>query len=103
MSLSEFLGLLALGLPVGALMIGIFSGEERARARDVATRFCLRAGLISTALLLVAALAGVDLVLTKSILGMAFIGLPALSAGLLLHLYSLRVRSRNEADPSDIA
>jgi hypothetical protein len=103
MSLFEFLGLLALGLPVGALMIGVFSGEERARTRKVVARFCLKAGLISTAFLLVAALAGVDIVLTKSILGMAFIGLPALPAGLLLHLYSLRVHGRNETDPSDIA
>ena len=97
MTLNELVMLSALGIPAGALLLALFSGPERIGMRKTVARWCLVFGGVSTALAVVAVATHVDLVPTKGVLGMAFVGLPALSAGLLLLFFSRSVQAHEKA------
>ena len=97
MTLSELIMLSGLGIPGGALLLALFSGYERIGMRRAIARWCLIFGGISTILTIVAVTTHLDLVPTKGVLGMAFIGLPALPAGLVLYLFSRGAQSQGDA------
>ncbi len=97
MTLNELIMLSALGIPAGALLLALFSGPERIGMRKTVARWCLVFGAISTALAVLAVAIQVDLVPAKGVLGMAFFGLPALPAGLLLHFFSRDVQTHEKA------
>lgn len=84
MTTQEFFGLLGAGLPIGLILLAVLYGQDRKPIREKVSRWCLWFGSLSFAALGVAVLLGFDLVPTKGVLGMAFFGLPALVAGLLL-------------------
>ena len=84
MTTQEFWGLLGTGLPVGLILLAVFYGRDRKPIREKVSRWCLLFGSLSFAVLGGTVLLGFDLVPTKGMLGMAFVGLPALVAGLLL-------------------
>lgn len=86
MSTQELFGLLGAGLPLGLLLLTVLNGRDRQSVREKVSRWCLWFGGLSFLALGTTALLGFDLVPTKGVLGMAFIGLPALVAGLLLFL-----------------
>jgi hypothetical protein len=94
---SELVILSALGIPAGALLLALFSGPERMGMRRAAAKWCLTFGGISTVLAIVAVAAQVELVPTKGFLGVAFVGLPALPAGLLLYFFSRHGQSQDKA------
>jgi hypothetical protein len=78
----------ALGIPAGAFLLALFSGPERIGMRRVAAKWCLIFGGVSTALAIISVVTHFDPVPTRGVLGMAFVGLPALPAGLLLYFFS---------------
>ena len=94
MTLQEFIILSALGIPVGAVLLALFSGPERNHRRRAAAKWCLTFGGISTALAIVAVVTHFGPETTKAFLGMAFVGLPALPAGLLLYFFSRGAQSK---------
>jgi hypothetical protein len=87
MTPNEVFMLSALGIPVGAFLLVLLSGEKRNGLRKATTKWCLVVGGISTALVVIALVADLDLAPSRGTLGMAFIGLPALPAGLLLRFF----------------
>jgi len=97
MTLHELIMLSALGIPAGAFVLVLLSGSERASLRRAVAKWCLIFGGLSTALATIAVVGHFDLVPTKGTLGMAFIGLPALPAGLLLLFFSRSAQSKNES------
>ena len=97
MTLNELIMLSALGIPAGVLLLALFSGPERIGMRKTVARWSLVFGGISTVLAVVAVATHLDLVPTKGVLGMAFVGLPALPAGLLLHFFSRGVQAHEKA------
>lgn len=66
------------------LLLAVLSGKDREAIRSTVTRWCLWFGALSAGVLGLAVVFGVDLAPTKGILGMAFVGLPALTSGMLL-------------------
>jgi len=85
-TVSEYFSLIGLGLVGGLLLLALFSGQERAKARQSVTNWCLAFGGLSVILGGIAVLSHVEFLPTKAILGMMFIGLPAFPAGLMLLL-----------------
>lgn len=92
MTPNEAFMLSALGIPVGAFLLVLLSGKKRDGLRKAATKWCLVVGGISTALVVMALVAGLDLAPTRGTVGVAFIGLPALPAGLLLRFFPQGLR-----------
>jgi uncharacterized membrane protein len=86
MALGEYFGLIGLGLPAGLLLLGLFNGQERAKARQSVTNWCLTFGGLSVVLGGITVFSHAELLPTKGVLGMLFIGLPAFPAGLMLLL-----------------
>ena len=93
----------ALGIPVGAFLLALLSGPERMGLRRAVARWCLIFGGVSTALVIVSVATHLDPVPTRGVLGMAFVGLPALPAGLLLYFFSRRAPSQKKAAHNDHA
>ena len=87
----------ALGIPVGAFLLALFSGPERVGLRRPVAKWCLIFGGVSTALAVISAATHFDPVPTKGVLGMAFVGLPALPAGLLLYFFSRGASTQKKA------
>ena len=96
MTLHELIMLSALGIPAGAFVLALLSGSERASLRRAIAKWCLLFGGLSTVLAIITVVGHFDLVPTKGTLGMVFIGLPALPAGLLLLFFSRSAQSKNE-------
>ena len=94
---SELIMLSALGTPAGAFLLALFSGPERVSLRRAVAKWCLIFGGVSTALAIISVATHFDPVPTRGVLGMAFIGLPALPAGLLLYFFSRRAPSEKKA------
>lgn len=86
MSPGEYFGLIGLGLPAGLFLLALFNGQERAKARRSVTNWCLAFGGLSVVLGGIAVFGHAELVPTRGVLGMVFIGLPAFSAGIVLLL-----------------
>jgi sulfite exporter TauE/SafE len=87
----------ALGIPAGAFLLALLSGQERIGLRRAVAKWCLIFGSVSTALAIFSVATHFDPVPTRGVLGMAFIGLPALPAGLLLYFFSRRAPSQKKA------
>lgn len=100
MTLAEYFGLIGLGLPAGLLLLSLFSGRERAKARQSVTNWCLAFGGLSVVLGGIAVFSHAEILPTKGVLGMLFIGLPAFPAGLMLLLLggSAKAASQGEND-----
>ncbi|NMF88267.1 hypothetical protein [Aromatoleum petrolei] len=98
MTLEEYFGLIALGLPAGFLLLGLFSGQEKAKARQSLTNWCLAFGGLSVLLGGIAAISHAKLVATRGILGALFIGLPAFPAGLMLLLLGGSTKTDTEGE-----
>lgn len=87
----------ALGIPAGAFLLALFSGPERIGLRRVAAKWCLSFGGVATALAIISVVTHFDPVPTKGVLGIVFVGLPALPAGLLLYFFSRRTPLQKKA------
>jgi uncharacterized membrane protein len=87
MTAGEALALSTIGIPIGLLLLALLSGETNKEFRRRAMRWCLAVGAFSTAITLIMFAMGFDLIPNRGTLGMVFIGLPALPAGLLLRLF----------------
>jgi hypothetical protein len=87
----------ALGIPAGAFLLALFSSPERIGLRRAVARWCLIFGGVSTALAIISVVAHFDPVPTKGVLGMAFVGLPGLPAGLLLYFFSRGASTQKKA------
>jgi len=93
---SEYFALLAAGLPVGLVLLAVLSGRDREAIRRRVARWCLWFGALSAGILGLAALFGIDLVPTRGVLGMAFVGLPALTSGMLMSFFGRPWRRTTE-------
>lgn len=93
---SDYFALLAAGLPLGLLLLAVLNGKGREAIRGTVTRWCLWFGALSAGVLGLAVLFGVDLVPTKGILGMVFVGLPALTSGMLMSFFRRLSRHTTE-------
>jgi len=98
MALGEYFGLIGLGLPAGLLLLGLFNGQKRAKARQSVTNWCLAFGGLSVVLGGIAVFSHTELLPTKGVLGMLFIGLPAFPAGLMLLLLGGSANAKPEGE-----
>jgi hypothetical protein len=93
----DSLALFGIGLFVGVFLAFMLSGRAGSRARETTPKWCLWFGAFSGLVVLLASLMGVYFGATNQGLATLLIGLPALSAGPVLHLFQVLVNLRNKS------
>jgi len=82
--MNDLVGLSAWGVVAGSIAGVVLHFNLHAARRRVVVQWCLLFGVASLVVFVAAAIGGVNLIPTKGLLAMGFVGFPALVAGLLL-------------------
>lgn len=82
--MDDLAGLIAWGVVAGSIAGVVLHFNLRAARRRAVVQWCLLFGGASLMVFTAAAIGGVNLIPTKGLLAMGFVGFPALVAGVLL-------------------
>jgi hypothetical protein len=93
--MGDALELTVWGVAVGTILALVANGHIRGERRRQVVKWCLAFGAVSVAVFVVVAALGITLVPTRAVLGMGFVGFPALFGGLILLVFGAVARDQS--------